>query len=344
MQILKKEDFSKFINSFIKDHDIFAPVDKDNVIAYQKISSPDEIAVDYLNSKIPPKSIFFPQKDVLFNYEEKDGDIVLEDAFEKGSPKIIFGVRPCDAKSFKLLDNFFAFGSFKDKNYLERRKETVVIGLGCNYPKLTCFCTSVEGNPFNKVDVDILFTDIGDKYLIEDVTEIGKKFISDIDEMLGNASQEDIDKAETIKKKATEEIKVFTNKEDIIKHLEDLYEDPMWEEVSKKCIRCGACTFLCPTCHCFDVIDENIDKHKGRRVRIWDTCQFPLFTFHGSGHNPRDKKNMRTRQRLYHKFSYYIKNYDLCGCVGCGRCIQSCPCNSDIRETLITACEGGCKL
>ena len=341
-KILSKQNFPKFINGLIGDNDVYAPIQKNEVLSYEKISDANEIASEYLNSNIPPKSIFFPQKDVLFTYEKKDEDVILEDAFQKGKPKIVFGIRSCDAYSFKLLDNFFDFGKFKDKNYLDRRKDSIIMGLGCNTPRKTCFCTSVGGNPFQKENTDVYFTDLEDKYLVEGITEAGSNLINK-NSLFQDAPQGDIDKVEALSKKIAGEMKVVTDIKEVTKKLDDLYEDPMWEDLSKKCIRCGSCSFLCPTCHCFDVIDENIDKRHGRRVRIWDTCQFPLFTLHGSGHNPRPDKKMRARQRLYHKFNYYDKMYDLCGCVGCGRCIQSCPSNADIRETFEIICAGGMK-
>ena len=325
------------------NNDVYAPVKKDNNLSYQKISSAEDMNFECLNTNIPPKSIFFPQKEVLFTYEKKDGQVKLTDTYKKSPPKVVFGVRPCDARSFKLLDNFFAFGDFKDTLYMKRRKDTVIIGLGCNEPRTTCFCTSVKGNPFNKEDTDIFFTDLGDKYLVESITDNGENLIKN-EKLLLTASRDDINKGESIAKEVTEKMKEQVKLDTAIENLNGLYDDEMWKILGETCLGCGTCSFLCPTCHCFDVIDENLEKNKGQRVRLWDTCQFPLFTLHGSGHNPRPVKTERVRQRIYHKFNYYVKNYDLCGCVGCGRCLISCPCNQDIRDVLQTVCEGGCKL
>ncbi|NHI93066.1 MAG: hypothetical protein EAX96_11230 [Candidatus Lokiarchaeota archaeon] len=342
-KVLMKENLSKFINLLMEFNDVYAPVKKDNNLSYQKITNPDEIYLKFLNTKIPPKSIFFPQKEVLFKYEKINGEIKLSDTFEKSSSKIVFAIRPCDARSFKLLDNFFAFGEFKDKLYMERRKNSIIIGLGCNHPRSTCFCTSVKGSPFNKEDTDIFFTDLGDRYLVESITDSGVNIIKNLN-VLRDALNDEIIKAEVLSKKVIENMKDLFAIEVITQNLDEIYDNKMWKLLGDTCIGCGTCSFLCPTCHCFDVIDENINKNKGQRVRLWDTCQFPLFTLHGSGHNPRPEKKERIRQRIYHKFNYYINNYDLCGCVGCGRCLISCPCNQDIREILQIICEGGCKI
>ncbi len=127
----------------------------------------------------------------------------------------------------------------------------------------------------------------------------------------------------------------FTTKFDfdlVTKVLDENFEHPVWQEISESCIGCSSCTFLCPTCTCFDVIDENDEyNNRGRRIRIWDTCQSCLYTLETSGHNPRPTRIQRCRNRIMHKFSYYPSNYDCLGCVGCGRCITACPVNNELR-------------
>jgi sulfhydrogenase subunit beta (sulfur reductase) len=116
------------------------------------------------------------------------------------------------------------------------------------------------------------------------------------------------------------------------KKVNDLFNAPFWDDVAFACINCGTCTFLCPTCWCFDIQDE-ITKKRGDRIRNWDSCMFPLFTLHASGHNPRSEKVQRVRQRFMHKLKYYVDKYnDGVACVGCGRCVKYCPVNIDIRD------------
>ena len=117
------------------------------------------------------------------------------------------------------------------------------------------------------------------------------------------------------------------------KSLDNLFEDPLWNKLAEKCLGCGICTYLCPACHCFDILDEEAGPD-GKRIRIWDSCQFPLFTLQTSGFNPRPKVKERFRQRIMHKFSYLVDEHGVFGCSGCGRCVTACPVNLDIRQAL----------
>lgn len=329
-KILSKDKISDFISVLQNNYKVFGPVREKGDIVFKEIEDANEIELDYLNSKIPPKNILFPQVDTLFAYKKNGSNVEIVE--NKPYDKIaIFGIRPCDAQSFHLLHNFFNFGKFKDPNFLDRLLNTFLIGIGCSNPRSTCFCTSVNGSPFNMEYVDILLTEYMDNYFVASNTNDGEILLKKMN-FLSNASKSDVKKIEKIQKEIENSINVIENLEDIYKILDKVYDNPFWEESALGCLSCGTCTYLCPTCHCFDVIDENKHNGSGRRIRIWDTCQFPLFTLETSGHNPRISKLPRVRQRVYHKFNYYPKNYNLIGCVGCGRCILYCPVNNDIRE------------
>lgn len=185
-----------------------------------------------------------------------------------------------------------------------------------------------------KDDMDIFLVDLGEKYLVEGVSEKGKELMNRW-KWLSDADKQDIKKAEELSKQAEESFETKLDLKDIDKILDPNFEHPIWAEISDICIGCGTCSFLCPTCTCFDVIDENDQyNNRGRRIRIWDTCQFCLYSLHTSGHNPRDSCIERCRNRILHKFCYYPENYDRLGCVGCGRCIQLCPVNNDLRAII----------
>ncbi len=330
-KILMKSDVAKLINEVKNEYKIFAPIKEKGNIFFKQISSAEEIELDYLNSKVPPKEILFPKMETLFEYEYEGKDVKISERTDLDDKILIFGVRPCDAFSFKLLDDFFAFGNKKDEIFIKKKENSTVISIGCNNPRHTCFCTSVGGNPFSKDETDVFLADLGDKYLVEPVSEKGNAFIQKLT-WLTDAQDSDSKKAEELAKEAEASITTKFNFDIVTKILNENFDHPVWQEIAESCIGCSSCTFLCPTCTCFDVIDEHDQYHdKGRRIRIWDTCQSCLYTLETSGHNPRPVKLQRCRNRIMHKFSYYPTNYECLGCVGCGRCIQACPVNNELR-------------
>ncbi|MDI6785681.1 MAG: 4Fe-4S dicluster domain-containing protein [bacterium] len=316
-------NIKKFIEELILNYAVYGPT-KDGFIQFEDTN---DINICSENTLKAPKEIFFPQTEVMFTYQkDKKGEAERPVLNEK---RILLGVKPCDVKSFLIMDRLFDNDDYKDPYYIERRRSTVIMGIACLSPKDTCFCNSFDISLDNKEAVDILLTDIGGRYLTTGISDKGSEIIDNLEK----ASQDDIKKAEEVIKKAKDKLNSKVSLTDLSNKLKKVFEDDMWKRMTDKCLGCATCTYLCPTCHCFDVQDENLGK-EGRRVRLWDSCQFPLFTLHTSGHNPREHKSERIRNRVMHKFSYFKGNFGEIACVGCGRCVENCPVNFDIREML----------
>ena len=328
---IEKSRIPTLIEELIKDHEVFAPVKKKSFVSFERISSGNEIYLGFQRTKKAPKEVFFPQTEILFTYEVSRNGVKLEKTPALKRKLVLLGVRPCDARGFVLLDKFFSSGEHEDAYYLEKRRNTTVIGLACNHPLSTCFCTSLGGSPFGKEGVDLLLQDINDEYVIESITEKGAELIERFP-WLRDAESADIEKAKRLSEDAEKAIRSDVSVEGLSRKLDGLFDDPIWDKIHQKCLGCGICTYLCPTCCCFDILDEDTDE--GKRVRIWDSCQFSCFTLQGSGHNPRPSGKERMRQRIMHKFNYFVKNYGENFCVGCGRCVHECPVNLDIREVV----------
>ena len=333
--ILPKDKLNDWLNA-LKKYALFAPTKSDDVILFTSINNPNDIALEH-NSLRPPKEILFPQTETMFKFTSgKNMEISAPDIdMEK---RIIFGIRPCDARSFSILDHVFN-GEYKDEYYLERRENTILIGLACTMPDINCFCTSLDGAPGSKDDVDILLTDLGDRYYVDVVTEKGKALVDESGSLFGPSADDDENKKQELIKSAEEKIKRSIDVNGIPEKLETMFESDFWKKISMKCLGCGVCTYLCPTCHCFDVQDETKGE-EGRRVRIWDTCMSPEYTSHASGYNPRPGRMNRIRNRVYHKYKYYPENFEVIACVGCGRCIDACPVNIDIISIISSVKEG----
>ncbi len=329
-KVIEKSKIPVLIEELTKEYEVFAPVKKNSLISFERISSGNAIYLGFQNTKKPPKEVFFPQTETLFTYRVGKKGVEIEEA-PAPKRKVLLGVRPCDARSFVLLDKLFSSGEYKDLYYLEKRKNNTVVGLACNHPLSTCFCTSMGGSPFGKEGMDLLLQELNGKYLLEAVTERGEKLIEKFP-WLRDAEKEDIEKAKRLSEDAEKAIRSKVSVEGINEKLDKMFDDPIWDQIHQKCIGCAVCTYLCPTCCCFDILDEGTNE--GKRVRIWDTCQSQLFTLEGSGHNPRPSGKERMRQRIMHKFDYVVKNFGEGFCVGCGRCVRECPVNLDIREVV----------
>jgi len=257
---------------------------------------------------------------------------ILREIEKNFSSRVIFAIRPCDAKSFQLLDLNFDTPSYRDPWWMRQRQSTTLVGLGCNQPCSTCFCTSVGSGPFSTDGLDLFLIDTGDEFAIQTLTEKGKELLLKTS-VQSEGSEATANAVLARQESSLQAIKSAVSTENLKRHdVKALFEEDFWDELHFACINCGVCTFVCPTCWCFDIQDE-VHKGIGIRLRNWDSCMFPLFTLHGSGHNPRAQKLQRLRQRFMHKLKYFVDKYDRgVACVGCGRCVQQCPVNIDIRR------------
>jgi len=335
---IAKQDVDQFLTWLLEDHVVYAPARVANYVSFRPISSPDEVVWDCLVTREPPKDIFFPQTEVLFEYEQTDDGVSLRSTETVDKERIVWGIRPCDVRALLVQEAVFDTPDARDVYFVNKRANTTLIGIGCNEPLSTCFCTSVGGGPFDKEGLDLFLTDIGDAYLVEALTEKGEHLTKGAYFKL--AAKADLKAAKEVEQAALERLPEAVDLATIREHLDEMIDHPFWDEVQATCIGCGVCTFLCPVCHCFDIVDEGTAAC-GQRVRNWDTCQYCIYSLEASGHNPRPTQRERVRQRLMHKFDYYMVNQGVIGCVGCGRCVQLCPVNLDIRQTLVQleACE-----
>lgn len=325
---IRKEDLIRLLADLTQTCRVLAPVRKGDSLVFDEIHTGDESFLSDFNTKKSAKEFFFPQRERLFAYQGQDTR--EPDLPEKET--ILFGVRPCDGRSISLLEHVFDGDDFKDPYFLGKRESTTVIAIGCNRPMHTCFCTATGGDPFSLKGADLLLIDLGDTFLAQPVTQKGESFLQG-KAGFEKAEQDQNRRKDELMEEARECIGSTLNMEQIKNALDRDFDSPLWEILHEKCVACGVCTFLCPTCHCFDILDEGT-RDQGERIRIWDSCMFPLFTLHASGENPRPGGKERMRQRIMHKFKYFVDNHNKVACTGCGRCVRECPVNLDIREVL----------
>lgn len=330
MDILKlgKDKFPDFLAA-LGEQNLYAPQKVGESFRFAPVTDSSKIEFDIDNTTVPPKSIFFPQTETLYRFELGSTEVETPGEKKEG---VVLGARPCDARALVIVDNLFTWDE-DDPYYLEEREKNTVVGLACNKPCVNCFCLSVGGDPASTEGLDVLMTELDDAYLLQPLTDKGEKLCQSVTEITEKAAKADQDAAAGLHKQAREQIIRKIETEGITEKLPSLWENSLWQETAASCLGCGACTFLCPTCHCFDIQDE-VEGIDGRRCRMWDSCMFREYTLHASGHNPRPTRRERTRNRITHKYNYFVQKFDVIACVGCGRCINSCPVNIDILEIL----------
>jgi len=330
-KMVEGKGLADLVAGWLKEYEVFAPLKRDGIVVFDKVGSADEIMLDYPNTTNPPKELLFPQAEELFSFSSTDDLMSMETHLDNARPRLLLGVRPCDARSLLLLDKVFDGNRYKDVYYLTRRANTLVAVLGCVKPRTTCFCTAVGGGPFSEEGADLFLADIGDTLVVKAVSERGARLVEG--SRLDDAGQDQLASMESVARSAEAHLAPAMALDGLSGKLESMFDHPAWGPLTETCLGCGVCTYLCTTCHCFDIVDDVVDS-RGARMRLWDSCQFPQFTLQASGFNPRPTSKERLRQRVMHKFCYFPQNHALTGCVGCGRCVVECPVNLDIRDVL----------
>ena len=326
--------------SGLEGYQVFAPTVTGDIVRFKEVEDPSGVTLDYVNSKVPPKELMFPETETLFKY--KMGESAIDPAVpDAGAKRVIFGIRPCDARAYAIVDRLFNW-DFVDPYFTNRRDSTTLVGFACEKPGANCFCPSLGGAPAGEEGLDAIVYDLGDTYYLKTLTDKGEGFAKAAGGVLESAGDVEKKAAEAQAEAALKAIKRSVDTEGIPENLPLLYDNSFWEQFSDRRLGCGICTFLCPTCHCFDIQDE-IERSDGRRARMWDSCMFSEYTLHTSGHNPRPTRKERTRNRVSHKYSYFPSRFEVIACVGCGRCTGNCPENIDLIDILEKSREASAK-
>ncbi len=281
------------------------------------------------------KDFFFPKIENMVNYVKKGMEISVEDPRKEVKDFVVFGVRACDAASFGIIDNVYLHAKPTDTYYKNRRDHGTVVTLACNEPAKTCFCKAYGIDAANPgADVSSWLAD--GKFFFKANTEKGEKLLDSVKEILSDADEKSV---ESIKAEISAKVeKLPFAKLDLSgwgKDMMKIFNSKVWDKTYESCLGCGTCTYVCPTCMCFDVRD--FDTGNGiKQFRCWDSCMHSDFT-QMAAENPRHTQKERFRQRFMHKLVYYPMAHDgLFSCVGCGRCLENCPVNMNIVKVITT--------
>jgi len=335
-KVISKDKLGQWLEALRGKYEVVGPVrSEDGPAVFADIDSLSEVVLDNAAWVLPPKDYLLPRTETLVTYDPKNEAEPLRAPTVEDKPRVLLGLRACDARAIEVLDHVYLDGAFKDPYYEARRKGIVLVGNVCDGARWSCFCTSV-GNPVEWLKaMDAVTTDIGDSVVVSANSEAGKSLIEG--QLFSDPTEEQVKRKDEVwAKLASLPKRPFADKlnEEFL-----AWDDPIWETYARKCLGCGICSYLCPSCSCFDIQDERVGSAI-ERYRCRDTCQSCYFTLMGAGHNPRPEKKMRVRQRLSHKFKYQQQQFDIIGCTGCGRCVELCPVNMDIRIVLSEVATG----
>jgi len=357
MKIIDIYEFDNLINKLKeKGYTPIGPTIQNGAIIYSEINSSSDLPIgftdvqkpgfyrlensgngSYFNFVVGPQSwkkFLYPSIQKLFTAYYKNNKLEIEREEDTKTKYAFIGVRACEINSIEIQDRVFFGGEFQNSKYKTLRKNSLIIAVNCSKAGSNCFCTSMGTGPEVKSGYDILLTEILNEnehyFLIEIGSERGNEIVSEVNTR--DSNEIDLERKHQVIQKTISQIQKHLDTENLKEILLKNFENPLWDEVAKRCLACGNCTMVCPTCFCMTVEDyTDLQKTKAERIQKWDSC-FTLEYSYIHGGSVRVSIGSRYRQWLTHKLASWHEQFDTSGCVGCGRCITWCPVGIDITE------------
>jgi len=323
MFTFQESEIKNLLNALAKEYKVFVPAKVGDESKFVPYDDNVELYWDR-NVLLSVKDKFFPHTEPMYKFKTKRKTVEIEPLASKDEPVLLFGVRSCDLQALNCLDQVFLTKGFVDEFYRTKRDQATIVALGCNEAEDTCFCTAMGVDPQKGNGADIQAYRTQGKFGMEALTEKGQKIIDILKSYL---------KEENLQVPETQGFQLQPDMDGVAEKLKGMFDAELWAEVAPTCLNCGACTYICPTCHCFD-ISQDVRGEEGFKYRCWDSCMFEEYTLMAGGHNPRPSKKERVRNRFMHKLCYFPERYNMLLCTGCGRCLNVCPVNLHITSII----------
>ena len=331
LMVLDKGAVAPLVEAMMADYRVVGPQAKGPQFAFGAISDPGQLRLDYNTTILPPKKVLQPPQERLASFT-MGGKPAIEDIVE-AVPTVLFGVHTCDLHALQLLDKAFS-EEYPDAHYLARREQTVIVSIECLEPcDEHSFCKSM-GSLSAGEGYDLHLTDLGLAYAVDVATEAGEQLMVGYG-TVSEAGDGDVRRLNDVlgAKWPRFTYRLDFDAAELPALLSTAYDHPLWQELGDRCLACGSCTNVCPTCYCFNVYDEtNMALTEGERIRRWDSCQLDEFASVAGGENFREARAARQRHRFMRKGKYIHEKFDELGCVGCGRCIRACVADISIVD------------
>ncbi len=314
---MERGNLIPFLKTLKEYGEVFGPVKKGDSYTYACVD-PEQFDLKALRTIIPAKKFFLPQKATLLKF--KEGKWAENKEAKK---RVIFGLHPCDIHALNIYHKFYT-RIYKDPYYLANRENAVIIGLSC-LPDENCFCNLTDTSTVAE-GFDLFFTDLEEKFLVWVGSPKGDEIIAQNKVFFEDINNKDIKDYIAWRKQRDNSFQVHLPFAGLPEIVESSYDSPVWNKMGEACLSCGSCTMVCPTCTCFDIADEyDIRADEMNRQRYWFSCVFREYSMVAGGHNFREARSERLRLWYTHKLVGFMSEYGEPACVGCGRCVVSCP-------------------
>lgn len=336
MYKIAKENLSALFQSIAENQELYLPVEVSGQVNYKAWTPDANVSLETLKTVKSPKDAFFPQSENLYTVQREGKKLSIEPQALKEQNFVVFGMKACDIQGVKVLDNVFLSDPI-DSFYAARREHGTIVAMACHEPEESCFCKAF-GIDCAEPAADVATWMVEGELYWKALTEKGEALTKAVESLLVEADGADAEKLEAEKNAIHTIVEKLPYSNLSLEGwngdaLTEKFNSPVWEELYKPCLACGTCTFVCPTCQCYDIKDYDTG-HGVKRYRCWDSCMYSDFTMMAHGNN-RTSQLQRFRQRFMHKLVYYpANNNGMYSCVGCGRCVEKCPASLNIVKVI----------
>ena len=333
MYKIKKENLSTLFQMIAENQELYLPIRTGNQVNFGVWSEEADVDLETLKTVKSPKDAFFPQSENLYTCVRDGKKLSVEPEALKEQDFVVFGMKACDVRGVEVLDKVFLSDPV-DSFYAARREHGIIVAMACKEPEETCFC-SVFGIDCAEPSADVAVWTTEEELYWKALTQKGERLTAQVAELFVETEETQVEEQ---KKSIREIVEKLPNAQLSLdgwngEALKEKFDSPLWEELYKPCLACGTCTFVCPTCQCYDIKDYDTG-HGIKRYRCWDSCMYSDFTMMAHGNN-RTSQMQRFRQRFMHKLVYFPANNDgMYSCVGCGRCLEKCPSSLNIVKVI----------
>ena len=336
MYKIAKENLSALFQSIAENQELYLPVEVSGQVNFKAWTQDANVSLETLKTVKSPKDAFFPQSENLYTVQREGKKLSIEPQALKEQNFVVFGMKACDIQGVKVLDNVFLSDPI-DSFYAARREHGTIVAMACHEPEESCFCKAF-GIDCAEPAADVATWMVEGELYWKALTEKGEELTKAVESLLVEADGADAEKLEAEKNAIHTIVEKLPYSNLSLEGwngdaLTEKFNSPVWEELYKPCLACGTCTFVCPTCQCYDIKDYDTG-HGVKRYRCWDSCMYSDFTMMAHGNN-RTSQMQRFRQRFMHKLVYYpANNNGMYSCVGCGRCVEKCPASLNIVKVI----------